>query len=69
MRYKKWLLHNDLELALKEIGEMADIDEIDKDGCTALHTAAGYCMNSADPVKLLLQHGASCTVFDKVSAC
>lgn len=65
MHYQKSILHDNLELASTVIQEMTNIDERDKNGCTALHTAAGYC--GADAVTLLLRRGANSKVFDKVS--
>ena len=57
-------MRNNLDLARTIIKNATDIDERDDDGCTALHTAARF--SGFDAVQLLLQHGASSKVFDKV---
>ena len=61
---QKSILQDNLDLAKTLVKETSDINERDDDGCTALHTAARY--SSSDAVKLLLQHGATSKVFDKV---
>ena len=45
--------------------DVADINEINQDGETALHTAAGYC-NNPEIIFSLLNEGASWNAMDKV---
>eukprot|EP00118_Oscarella_pearsei_P004641 m.20144 g.20144 ORF g.20144 m.20144 type:complete len:1195 (+) comp27979_c0_seq4:16-3600(+) len=62
-RLQRRILQNDVELVMKELSEIVDINMTDDNGQTALHSAAAF--GSENIVQLLLTYGAQWKVFDK----
>ncbi|XP_065843804.1 cyclin-dependent kinase 4 inhibitor C-like [Oscarella lobularis] len=61
---QKVILSSDSAAVKTTLKDVADINETNKDGETALHVAAGYC-DDAEILCLLLREGASWNAMDK----